>query len=269
MEREQLILWIALVAYVGAGCVAIFAQVMKRRPERSVLALLILGLLLHTLALALRWERLGHGPFVTMYEILSSNIWSLALIYTLASLWIRQIRPAAALVMPVLFLMMGWMMMTNPGGGLLPSTYNTIWLYIHIGFGKIFFGSVLVALGLSGVILSRALAGNNRFARMPDNVSLEELAYRFLMLGLIFDTLMLMAGAIWARDAWGRYWSWAPLESWSLMTWIFLALAIHLRLTLKPRHTVSALLVVGVFALGFLTFFGIPFITQAPHKGMV
>ena len=77
MEQEQLTLWLALLAYVGAGILAIFGTVFGRRPERTVLALLVVGLVLQTLAIGLRWERLGHGPYVTMFEILSSNVWSL------------------------------------------------------------------------------------------------------------------------------------------------------------------------------------------------
>jgi ABC-type transport system involved in cytochrome c biogenesis permease subunit len=90
-----------------------------------------------------------------------------------------------------------------------------------------------------------------------------------MMLGFIFETLMLIAGAIWAQDAWGRYWAWDPLEAWSLMTWLTLAVFLHLRVTvsLKPHH--SAALIAAVFMLAFLTFFGVPFVSTAPHKGAV
>lgn len=269
MELETLILWCALIAYSAAGVGSIIAAVLRRRPERAILALLVIGLLLHTTAIGLRWERLGHGPYITLYEILSSNIWSLTLAFTLAYAAIRQIRPAAAVVMPVIFVMMGWLLVTNPGEGHLPPTYDTIWLYIHIIMGKIFFGSVVVALGMAGVILLRSALGERRFPSMPNSSSLEELAYRFLMIGLIFDSLMLVSGAIWAQDAWGRYWNWDPLETWAFLTWLILAAAIHLRVTLRPNPTRAALMVVAVFLMGFLTFFGLPFVSTAAHKGMV
>ncbi|HGG59005.1 MAG TPA: hypothetical protein ENK26_03690 [Gammaproteobacteria bacterium] len=269
MQYETLILWLALIAYVLAGTLAIVGAVMGRRPARAVLLFLVVGLMLHTLSLGMRWQRIGHGPYVTMFEILSSNIWSLTLIFTLAYWRIRAIRPAAAVVMPLIFMMMAWMLLMHPGEGHLPSTYDTIWLYIHILMGKVFFGSVLVALALALVILIRRVAGSGRFARMPNDRSLDELAYRFMALGFIFDSLMLVAGAIWAQDAWGRYWSWDPLETWAFLTWLMLGFAIHFRLTMEPSPRVSAVLVAMVFTLGFLTFFGIPFISMAPHKGMV
>lgn len=270
MSVELPSLWIALLCYVLAGATAIVAVVFGKRPERAILALLAAGLALHALSLGLRWERVGHGPFITLYEILSSNIWSLLLVFTIAYWRLRPIRPVAAFVMPIVFVMMGWLLVVNPGEGHLPSTYKTMWLFIHVGLGKVFLGSVLVAVGISGVVLARAAGwGVGRLARLPGDERLDDLAFRFMALGLIFETLMLIAGSIWAQDAWGRYWAWDPLETWSLITWLILALAIHLRLAWRIRPQFGAALIVGVFALAFLTFFGIPFVSMSPHKGAI
>ena len=137
-------------------------------------------------------------------------------------------------------------------------------------FGKIFLGAVLVAVGIAGVILLRhAHIAVPRFVSLPDDTRLENLAFRFMILGFVFETLMLIAGAIWAQDAWGRYWAWDPLETWAFLTWLTLAFFVHARVTLRlqPRH--SALFILGVFVLAFLTFFGVPFVSTAPHKGAV
>jgi len=151
-----------------------------------------------------------------------------------------------------------------------PPTYDTTWLVIHILFGKVFFGSVFVALGMAGVILLRRTAiGRARFAGLPADRRLDDLAYRFMMLAFVFDTLMLIAGAIWAQDAWGRYWAWDPLETWSFITWLVLGFALHLRVTFKPSPVRGAWLIVTVFVLGFLTFYGVPFISKVPHQGAV
>lgn len=270
MELELRLLWTGIVAYVLGGSLAIWGVVLKKRPERTVLALILAGVLLHTLSLGVRWERLGHGPFITMFEILSSNLWSLALVFSIAYWRIPAIRPSAAVVMPILFVMMGWLMLTSPGEGHFPRTFRTPWLYIHVGLGKVFLGAVLVAVGMAGVILLRRAGwGAAQLARMPEDSRLEELAYRLLALGLIFNTLMLIAGAIWAQDAWGRYWAWDPLETWAFLTWLLLAFTIHARAAFKIPPTASAVLVIAVFVVAFLTFFGVPFISTAPHKGAV
>jgi ABC-type transport system involved in cytochrome c biogenesis permease subunit len=270
IDSELLSLWAALVLYVLAGTVAIFGVVLQKKPERTVLGFLVLGLILQTASIALRWKRLGHGPYITMYEILLSNIWSLLAVYVFAYWRIPAIRATAAIVMPILFVMMGWLLMTSPGAGHLPATYHTVWLFIHIGFGKIFLGTVLVAVGISGVILLRQGGyGGERLKRMPDDARLDELSFRFMSIGLIFETLMLIAGAIWAQDAWGRYWNWDPLETWAFLTWLFVAFSLHARFTYKTPPRMGAFMVLGVFVLAFLTFFGVPFISASPHKGAV
>lgn len=270
LELELQTLWAALVLYVLAGTLAIFGVVLQRKPERAVLALLLFGLALQTMSIAMRWDRLGHGPYITMFEILLSNIWSLLAIYLLAYWRIPAIRATAAVVMPILFVMMGWLLMTNPYEGHLPATYHTVWLFIHIGFGKLFLGNVLVAVGISGIILLRGESHEGkRFARLPDNSRLDELSFRFMAIGIIFETLMLIVGAIWAQDAWGRYWAWDPLETWSFLTWLCLAFSLHARVAYKISPRTGALMVMGVFILAFLTFFGVPFISTAPHKGAV
>ena len=270
METELLVLWLAIVAYVAAGSTAIVALLLGKRPERSVLALMLLGLALHTASIALRWDRLGHGPFITMFEILSSNVWSLMLAFALAYWRIPRIRPAAAVVMPILFVMMGWLMLTHPGEGHFPPTYRTVWLYIHIGFGKVFLGAVLVAVGLAGVILLRRWGvGVARLAVLPEDRRLDELAFRLMAIGLVFDTLMLVAGAIWAQNAWGRYWAWDPLETWAFLTWLSVATTLHARVAFKLTPATHSAMIIGVFVLAFLTFFGVPFISTSPHKGAI
>ncbi len=270
MEQEILLLWVAVCTYVTSGVIAIFGVVLGKRPDRTVVALLITALLLHGASILLRWDRLDHGPYLTMFEILSSNVWSLLFIYALAYLRYNAIRPTAAIVLPIMFIMMGWMMLSNPDAGHLPPTYDTTWLVIHILFGKVFLGSVLIAVGMAGVILLRHFnIGVTRLAKLPTDERLDDLAYRFMALGVIFDTLMLIAGAIWAQDAWGRYWDWDPLETWSFLTWLFMAFALHLRVTYKTSPQRSSVMIAVVFVLAFLTFFGVPFVTTQPHQGAV
>lgn len=270
MEQEILLLWVAVCTYVLSGVIAIFGLVLGKRPDRTVLAFLIIALLLHGASILLRWDRLAHGPYLTMFEILSSNVWSLLSIYAIAYWRYKAIRPIAAIVLPIMFIMMGWMMLSNTDAGHLPPTYDTTWLVIHILFGKVFLGSVLIAVGMAGVILLRRFnIGVNKLAKLPSDERLDDLAYRFMALGVIFDTLMLIAGAIWAQDAWGRYWDWDPLETWSFLTWLFMVFSLHLRVTYNTSPLRGAVMIMVVFVCAFLTFFGVPFVTAVPHQGAV
>jgi ABC-type transport system involved in cytochrome c biogenesis permease subunit len=269
-QLELLMLWSGLSMYAFAGAWAIGVLLLFREVSRLLLPMMLLGFLLHTLAIAVRWVEFGYGPFVTIFEILSSNIWSFVLIWLICFNRLPKIRKALITVCPIFFMMMGWLLLANPGKTFFPSTYYTIWLYIHVGLGKIFLGAVLIAVSLALTVLLRILAlGRWAFKSLPSDVSLSELAYRFLAVGLVFDTLMLISGGIWAQDAWGRYWSWDSLEVWALVTWIVLALTLHARFALELSPRRSALLIIIVFSVAFLTFFGIPFISQSAHQGII
>lgn len=259
---ESASLGVAAACYGIAGCAAIAGQVLGRRPDAAVGGLLAAGVAAHTLSLGLRWERVGHGPFISMFEVLSSNVWSLSLLFLVAFAKVRAVRPAAAVALPVVFVLLAWMLQTHPDDGHFPATYRTLWLYAHVAFGKVFLGALLVATAVAGLVLLGA-----RRAAAQESAEMERLALRFLALAFVFESLMLVTGAIWAQDAWGRYWAWDPLETWSFVTWISVAALLHARVSFRVPPRATAAMIVSVFAVAFLTFFGMPFVSTALHKG--
>lgn len=262
---ESAWLGVAVLGYGLAGAAALAGGAIRGRADGAVASLLAGGVAAHTVSLALRWERVGHGPFISMFEVLSSNVWSLSLLFLVAFLKVRAVRPAAAVGLPVIFILMAWMLGTHPDDGHLPATYRTLWLYAHVAFGKVFLGALLVASAVAGLMLLARLG-----RRAPaDEGPRELLVMRFVALAFVFESLMLVTGAVWAQDAWGRFWAWDPLETWSFLTWLAIAMLLHARVTLRVPPAATAAMVVTVFALAFLTFFGVPFVSTALHKGAV
>jgi len=242
----------------------------RRNYDGIVVTLLSAGVLMFAIAIADRWLQVGHGPFLNMFEILLSNLFSLGLIYALMFWRVSLVRPGALVVLPVLFVMSVWLLLVPSDSGLLPPTYDTILLWVHVGVGKIFLGSCLAAVGLAGILLVKQVAVYRRMlSGLPDEALLDAMAWRIMMLAFVFHSLMLIAGAVWAQDAWGRYWDWDPLETWAFLTWLALGASLHARATWTLPLWVGWLLIVAVFVLAFLTFFGVPFLSVAPHKGMV
>jgi ABC-type transport system involved in cytochrome c biogenesis permease subunit len=270
LKLESLSLWIALIGYSLICAIAIIGVVFRKRPERTLLALMTLSIALHTVAIGARWMRIEHIPVGNNFELLSGNVWGLMIAVTLGYWLLPRVRVFAALVMPVIIMLMAWMLLMAKDESSLPPTYDTIWLFIHIGFLKLFLGSAFVALGIAGIILLRAAnIGRERFSKLPTDKSLDGTAYRCMALALIFDTLGVVAGAIWAQDAWGHYWSWDKLEVWSLVTWLSIGLMLHVRASFKTEPMTNALMIVATWLIAFFTFFGIPFVSTALHKGMV
>lgn len=270
LKIEDVSLWTALVGYTVVCVLTIVGLVFRKRPEKTVLALLSLGVFLHTLAIAARWIREDRVPVIGSFEMLSANVWGLMLAVTLGYWLLPRVRVFAALLMPIVIMVMAWMLLKPMEAGAAPSTYDTIWLFIHIGFLKLFLGCAFLALGMAGIVLLRAAnVGRDRFATQPPDRALDERAYRFMALALIFDTLGVVAGAIWAQDAWGRYWSWDTLEVWSLVTWLSVGLTLHVRATFKTSPVTNGLLIVATWVIAFFTFFGIPFVSTSLHQGMI
>lgn len=271
-------LWAGLLAYASAMALA-FRSVWLvsssgtvsagNHYERWILLAIVSGVLLLATALGVRWERLGHGPFVNLFELLMSQLFSLGLVYSIIYWRAPMLRPSAVVVLPLVWILGSWILTLEPVDSRLPPTYFNNWLWAHVGFGKLFLSFCLVAAGLAGVLLLRGLP---RFAgllkQMPDEV-LDQMAWRFMMLALVFDSLMLVAGAVWAQDAWGRYWSWDALETSSFITWLSIGAGIHARLSYKIPSRIGALAILAIFGLAFMTYFGTPYFSEAAHKGVV
>jgi len=266
--NELLFLWLSLGVILFTGLFGWISYIFKERLPSQLGGLLFISWGLLTVALILRWIRLDHGPFTNMFEILASNIWSLILCYLLVFWKMPRLRVTSLIFLPLIYIMYAWLLMVPRTDFPMPSTYNTAWLYVHIGFGKIFMGALVVSAILSLIIIVRQWL-DKWLPELPGEYSLQELSYRFLILALLFDSLMLIGGAIWAQQAWGRYWFWDSLETWSFISWLSLAVAVHLKITLKPEPSYYALFIIFVFIISFLTFFGIPFLNQIPHKGAI
>lgn len=267
---ELLWLWGGLACYAASGAVAVRAVADGRGEARSTLWWLVAALAMLALAIGQRWLRIGHGPFLNMFEILLSNLFSLGLIFSLAYWRVPRLRPSAVVIIAILLLLGLWILMVKPSDTHLPPTYETPVLWLHVSAGKLFLGLCLIALGLAGVILLRRFGpAAHWFRAMPQSTELDQWAWRFMLAALVFQSLMLIAGALWAQDAWGRYWAWDPLETSAFVTWVAAAVAFHARLTYRVTPVVGAMMILGIFVLAFLTFFGIPFVSVAPHKGAV
>ena len=276
---EQPWLWAGLGAYLVATLVAMWGVsprhagsevVQSHRHERIVLAFISLGVLLLTIALAARWIRIGHGPWISLFELLMSQLWSLGLIFALLYWRLPGLRPSAVIVLPVMWILGSWVLTLEPDVSHFPSTYYNSWKWFHVGLGKVFLALLLAGVGLGGVmILRRTERGRQWFRAMPSDAVIDKLAWRLMMLALVFDSLMLIAGAVWAQDAWGRYWAWDALETSAFLTWLLLAVGLHVRLSYKVPPWLSGLIIIGIFVLAFTTYFGTPYLSPSAHKGVV
>ena len=246
----------------------LFGKRARSRQDRVTDRLLAIAVVAIGIGIGLRWQQSGQGPFLTLYEILVSNVFSLGLFVLLAIRIAPAARGSLQFALPLLALLGIWAMSIPNEVVPLPPTFDNPWLWVHVLAGKLFLGAALVATGLSVRLLLRA--GRNAGAASAQNEdNLDVRVWRFAALAFLFDSAMLVAGAAWARDAWGRYWAWDPLETWALLTWLALALVLHARVGLNLPRWSGWVGMCLVFVLAFLTFFGVPFLSMAAHKGVM
>ena len=92
-------------------------------------------------------------------------------------------------------------------------------------------------------------------------------SYRFIALGFINHAVMLVSGAIWAKKLWGQYWSWDPLETWSLIAFLFYAFYLHARSFLGWQLKRAAWLAVFGLVVMAISFWGVGWFAPSIHPG--
>ena len=105
------------------------------------------------------------------------------------------------------------------------------WMKIHVPANFIGYGAFCIAamLGIAELLaLRKEDAGKKSW--LPHSQVIEEVMYKAIAVGFLFFTIATILGALWAADAWGRYWSWDPKETWAFIVWLNYAIWLHLRL---------------------------------------
>ncbi len=101
---------------------------------------------------------------------------------------------------------------------------------------------------------------------VPDEEIIDELTYQMVVFGFLFLTIGIITGAVWANSAWGKYWSWDPKETWSLITWFVYAIFLHLRMMRGWHGRNLALVSITGFMAVLFTYFGVNFLLSGLHS---
>jgi len=96
--------------------------------------------------------------------------------------------------------------------------------------------------------------------------SLDNWSYRIIGLGFPFLTIGIIAGGVWANEAWGSYWSWDPKETWALITWLVFATYLHARITKGWEGKKTAILGGLGFFVIWICYLGVNFLGKGLHS---
>lgn len=233
-----------------------------RSPSLRVgVALTVIAWLLHLSADVLRGIAAERVPWANMYEFALTGTLVITTVYLLVLVAVKHdLRFLGTFVTGLVLVLLGvatvnFYVSVVP----LPPALQSAWLIIHVFVATSATGFLALGFALSVVQLMQSrresLAASAKavkqsfLATLPDSATLENLAYRVIIIGFILWTFTLMAGAIWAEAAWGRYWGWDTKEVWTFIIWVVYAGYIHARATRGWRGSRSAWLAI----IGFST----------------
>ncbi|MCX7021799.1 MAG: cytochrome c biogenesis protein CcsA [bacterium] len=220
-------------AYAFAALLFVLALAFKR-PRIAWLGIGAagLGFVAHTAYLVLRWFIAGHSPTSGMFEFMALLSWCLVgafLIYALR-------RDAHYTGLGVMALVFGMLALTSIADQrvvqqLMPAL-KSVWMTIHVGLVAVGEGFLGMGFLFAILYLVKSYTANPELpGRLPSLGILEERTYRSLLAAFPFYTAGgLVAGMIWAEEAWGAWWSWDPKETLALFVWLVLILFLHGRL---------------------------------------
>lgn len=240
----------------GAGC---YAMAPKRRWVAD--ALTMLGIAAGIVLIGLLWVSLDRPPMRTLGE---TRFWYAVCVPLVALLigWRFQTRVLAipALVMGIMFLAINMRHPEYMDRTLMPALQSP-WFVPHVVVYMVAYS----ALGLSSLTGMWAAAKRLR-AREPITELDVELPHRLVLIGFPLLTCGLLFGALWAKEAWGHYWTWDPKETWAFLTWTCYLIYLHVR----HKHPVKAAMNLGILVIGFgvlmLCWFGVNYLPTAQES---
>ena len=215
------------------------------RVGRLASAFMVLGFLLLLPGVIFRGVSANRVPWGNMYEfsITGALAFSAAYLFALKKYKLRWLGLPVSLAV-LLTLGTAVTLLYRPSAPLMPALKSP-WLVIHVSAAIISGGVFLLAncIAATYLVLDRYEQKGLRpvwAEKLPSLEVLDNLSYRLVALVFPLWTFSVIAGAIWAEAAWGRYWGWDPKETWAFITWVAYAAYLHARVTIGWRGRKAA-----------------------------
>ncbi|MCC5912531.1 MAG: c-type cytochrome biogenesis protein CcsB [Clostridiaceae bacterium] len=259
---------ITLILY-SLSMVTYFIFFMLRRENYASYGSLLvkLGLIFHTVSLASRTVAASRLPLASQYEFATTFAWGIALSFV-GFEWKYKFKAMGTFVTPLLLVVAFYAAMQNRDIRPLMPALQSNWIVLHVSTAVFSYGAFAIACGVSIMYLVRDKFKADAFINkyMPNFEMLDIISYRAIALGFIMLTVVIISGAIWAEQAWGRYWQWDPKETWSFITWIIYSIYLHVRLNKGWKNKKAAWFAVLGFMAVLFTYIGVNTILVGYHS---
>jgi len=224
-----------------------------------------------------RWLENGYFPLSNLYESLMFFIWGITAITIVIERSVA-ISLIGAVTSPLSLFVVAFATLSLPEGmqkaaPLVPALKSN-WLMMHVSIMMLSYSTLITGSLLSILFLvltlgkSVSLQGNSiGSTQLEESIeTLDNLSYRIIGLGFPLLTTGIVAGAVWANEAWGAYWSWDPKETWALITWFVFAAYLHARITKSWQGKRPAILASIGFIVVWICYLGVNFLGKGLHS---
>ena len=222
---------------------------------------LVVGLIFHTIALAIRTYDSGHAPMMAMYETLLFYSWSTVLVSAIVIFRYNE-RLTELITIPVAILAMIFAQLNETPAKPLTLILKTRWFETHVISS--FAAYALFTLAFAGAILY--LLSGPRLMNSENKKDFQDIANRSVLWGFFFFSASMFAGAVWAYLAWGTYWLWEPKVIWSFIVWFYYAGAMHAYYVKEWRGKGLAIATVIGFFVVLFTYLGVSMLMKSSHS---
>jgi len=238
---------------------SLFGFYQKRQTfVRIALGMVAAGFVCHTVFLAWLWIAEGHLPISNLSESLCFFAWCVSLAFMTAN-FRYKIHALGAFSLPLVSLLTVLSQLVWDKNHSIPLLLKNEWVYFHAGIAFLAYAAFFLTFvsGILYLIQEKALKGKNfRFLyfRLPPLQVCDELMRRFMFTGFIAMSLTIISGAVWAQQAWGRFWNWDPKETAALITWFIYFILVNYRLSTRWRGKWAAYISIVGLAAALATF---------------
>lgn len=262
LNLQTILLW-ALIS-ISAGSFVVVLGLRKTISESKLgKTLSALAALIAVLLLVIRILDTKSLPFASGLDF---GFWfnAVTLLLLLYITLKHRLALAGAIVYPVVLGLTSWMASLNLTHQPKTPALKSYWLEFHVSSAVVAYSAFCLSFAIS-VLLILAMKNEKLKNYLPAADILSEWGYRAVLVGMPFQTIMLITGAVWAEYAWGTYWNWDPKETWALITWLIYAAYLHLRLQGWNEKKLFFINLLGFAAILF-TFFGVSYLLPGLHS---
>jgi cytochrome c-type biogenesis protein CcsB len=261
-----LILNIPFGAYL-ASLVGFIAAYLTRKPlaQRAALVVFAAGWLAQTAGLAWRWAAAGRPPTTNMFESLLIMAWGVGLCFVVLRLKRDLKGLEAGMAFACVLVLAAASLMDTSLQPLVPALQSN-WLFFHVVVVMLAYSAFAIGAAGGAYRLAAFRPGRGRSVDKDKAGAVDAFNYRALTLGFLLLAGGIILGAVWANEAWGTYWSWDPKETWSLITWLIYAAALHLWRARGWRGNRFAVLTLVGLAFVIFTYFGVNYLLSGLHS---